>query len=190
MIGISLGWNCSSATFGTQSGLRKKKGEGYNTCPFDIMNSNFEGIIKCITEDFENFLNPQYFKLIRMSSDAPYHTNEVLLLNTYYGFIFNHESPGHANLHITENWSGGANHFIDNNFEKFVERYAARIQNFRNYLNSGEEIIFISTRMSNDYAELETAIRSKYPSLVFRIHHIQETGEHKFNEIHKQMKLN
>ena len=34
--GISLGWNCSSASYDVNNGYRKCKNDGYKTCPFDI----------------------------------------------------------------------------------------------------------------------------------------------------------
>lgn len=42
--GISLGWNCLTATEAVNRGLRKTKANGYRTCPFDIMVSNYNGI--------------------------------------------------------------------------------------------------------------------------------------------------
>ena len=44
-IGISLGWNCHSATYGVNSGMRARKNGGYNTCPFDKMISNFRCLV-------------------------------------------------------------------------------------------------------------------------------------------------
>ncbi len=35
----------------------EKKQNGYNTCVFDFMVSNYNGIVKCIKEDFNNFKN-------------------------------------------------------------------------------------------------------------------------------------
>ena len=47
MIGISLGNVCNSAEFAVANNLRKRKEEGYNTCPFDLMVSNYKGSNKC-----------------------------------------------------------------------------------------------------------------------------------------------
>jgi hypothetical protein len=47
-VGISLGWNCNSAIYGVNNGIRLEKKDGYKTCPFDEMLSNLPGIIKCI----------------------------------------------------------------------------------------------------------------------------------------------
>jgi hypothetical protein len=43
--GISLGWNCSSAVYGVSSGIRNTKQNGYKTCPFDGMITNYKGIV-------------------------------------------------------------------------------------------------------------------------------------------------
>ena len=61
-IGISLGWNCTSAIYAVDSGIRHKKGNGYNTCPFDIMVSNYNGIVNCLNDNFSDFLHPCTFK--------------------------------------------------------------------------------------------------------------------------------
>ena len=125
--------------------IRKTKMEGYNTCPFDEMNSNYDGIFLCLKEDFKYFCDPEYLILRKFPSDCKYYPDETLIYNTRYNFIFNHESPGHANLYQTQAWVGGINHYIDNHYEKFIERYERRIANFRNYILSGEHITFLVT---------------------------------------------
>jgi hypothetical protein len=126
-VGISLGFNCNPATIGVDNGLRKTKAHGYNTCPFDEMWSNFPGLLKCLNEDFLDFCNPDYLSVISVC-------NSPFIYNSKYKFIFNHESPGHADLYISQKWEGGINHFTDNNFERFIIRYNKRIESFRNYL--------------------------------------------------------
>jgi hypothetical protein len=126
-VGISLGFNCNPAMIGVTNGLRKTKAQGYKTCPFDEMWSNFSGLLQCLNEDFLNFCNPDYLN-VASTIHGP------MIYNSKYKFIFNHESPGHADLYISQNWEGGINHFVDNNFEKFIARYNRRIESFRNYL--------------------------------------------------------
>ncbi len=58
--GISLGWNCYSASWAVDSRVRNTKANGYLTCPFDEMLSNYEGVVKCIQDDFEGFTDPKY----------------------------------------------------------------------------------------------------------------------------------
>lgn len=160
-IGISLGWKCDSAVYGVKNNIRKIKEEGYNTCVFDEMVSNYVGLLMCIEDDFKYFLDTNYIEIRDIG--------EPIIYNTKYNFWFNHESPGHANLYITQNWSGGINHYINNNYEKFIERYKTRINNFRNYINSGNKINFIIDRYKTtsieDIKELDNLLKIKYPLL-------------------------
>lgn len=164
-ISISLGAVCQSAIYGVEHNLRPLKSEGYNTCPFDMMMTPYDGLIDCLENDFEGFTSSDNLILFDVGT-------EYYIKNTKYGFYFNHESPGHANLYLTENWPGGKNHFVDNDFQKFKERYDKRINNFRNYLNSGLKIYFILDVPGNrehSYEKLHTVLKNKYPSLVYEL---------------------
>ena len=167
---ISLGWNCESASMGVELGIRTKKQNGYNTCPFDECITNYKGIVLCIDEDFKYFCDINYLTLIPAKfSTGGIVKDELLIYNTRYNFIFNHESPDHANLHIVQNWVGGKNHYIDNNYLLFIERYTRRINNFRYYINNNYKIKFIIGKFDNDYSELNETIHRKYPNLNFDI---------------------
>ena len=165
IIGISLGNVCKSAEWAVANNLRKRKNEGYNTCPFDLMVSNYSGIIKCIREDFNNFCNTEYLIL----------NNNNIIHNTYYNFEFNHESPYHADLYLHENWPEGPRHYINNNYIHFIERYNKRIQSFKDYLNDQNNyIIFViqfgyDVNPNNDCLDLRTALAEKYPNLKYEI---------------------
>jgi len=173
--GISLGWNCSSAVYGVSTGIRRKKEDGYKTCPFDEMITNYKGLIECIKDDFKYLCDIEYLELIKIPNTSKYfNTNgdgDVVIYNNKYKFIFNHESPGHANLYITQNWKNGINHYIINNYEEFINRYKRRIENFKNYLLNTSNIIFILTRPNTtqllDINELNDVIKNKYPLLNF-----------------------
>jgi len=125
--GISLGWCCYSAGFGVSTGLRKTKKNGYKTCPFDEMITNYEGIIECIADDFEYLCDKEYLELIKIPKESKWlNTNgdgDIMIYNKKYKFIFNHESPGHANLFVNQKWSKGINHYIINDYEEFINRY-------------------------------------------------------------------
>ena len=110
-IGISLGWNCHSSVWGVENNIRARKENGYQTCPFDIMVTNYVGICECINDDFKHLCDEKYLEMIKVS-DA-----ESTIYNNKYNFVFNHESPGHANLYLTENWEHGTDHYIINNYE-------------------------------------------------------------------------
>ena len=107
-IGISLGWRCEATQIAVRHNIRHTKNEGYKTCPFDIGVTNYIGICKCIEDDFKYFCDLKYLKLIK---EPPMKKilgdnqtdNQLWIYNTYYNFAFNHESPGHGDLYLSEN---------------------------------------------------------------------------------------
>lgn len=188
MEGISLGWNCSAAQDGLRLNLRKNKQNGYKTCPFDMMITNYIGLCECINEDFKDFFNLDYLIL----KDCPDMTNyipnqktdEKWIYNTKYKFFFNHESPYHGNLYLNERWSSPY-HFVENKYEKFIERYKNRIENFRYYLKNVDHINFIMYRYNSLPTELVTIFKKKYPSLKFKINLIYDFGIHNIGFLHE-----
>jgi hypothetical protein len=187
-IGISIGWDCSPAIYAVYRGLRETKEKGYNTCPFDLMITNYEGIIECIRDDFKYLCDTNFIQLKTVNRNCEFlafKQNEELIVNTKYNFIFNHESPDHGDLYKLESWSNGRYHFCNNNFEEFVNRYTRRIQNLRTYLASGVHIKFVISRVNGfscDYAELVSVIKKKYPTLKFSIVMMDEKAESRYNE--------
>ena len=168
---ISLGWNCHSAVHSVNTGLRSRKSDGYNTCPFDEMVTNQNGIFQCLLDDFKYFCDETCLQLNNIQGDNS-------IYNTNYNFIYNHESPGHANLYITQNWEEGIDHYINNNYYHFKTRYEKRIQNFRNYLlDPNNYIIFVITswnKTQDDMVDLKTAIEAHYPNLKYEIQIIND----------------
>jgi hypothetical protein len=132
------------------------------------MITDYDGIVQCILDNFTDFLNFDYLKC-----------ENGLIKNIKYNFIFNHESPSHPYLHTTENWDEGNNHFINNNFNNFINRYEKRINNFRSYLNDNNNYIkFILTsyngsdntiKLINDLDKLKNALNKIYPNLKYEI---------------------
>jgi len=163
-IGISLGMTCDAAIWGINNDLREKKINGYKTCPFDEMLSNYPGVIECLKDDFKYFCDINYLTIVN-TTDGPF------IINSKYKFAFNHESPGHDNLHVKQEWTEGINHFINNNFTHFIERYDKRIDSFRKYLsNPNNYIEFIIQRYNTfkvDLWELKDALLLHYPNLKF-----------------------
>ena len=51
-------------------------------------------------------------------------------------------------------------HFVNNNYEKFIERYEQRINNFREYIKSDGIITFLLVRYNTDNSELEELLDS------------------------------
>jgi hypothetical protein len=176
-VGISLGWNCSLAMWAVENGIRKTKDNGYSTCPFDLMGTNFKGLIECLQDDFKDFTNPEYLRVIDTSGivfqQPIYQSGELLLVNTKYNFVFNHESPTHGNLYLHEGWSGGTFHFCNDNFKEFISRYDKRINNFKSYIKSALEndstIEFIVKTLPENTVILENTIQTLYPNLKFNI---------------------
>lgn len=158
-VAISMGHNCSPAVRGVELGIRKRKSEGYNTCPFDEMWTNFPGLLKCLNDDFLYFCDKKYLCVINT-------IHGPMIYNSKYRFIFNHESPGHADLYLSQNWEGGINHFINNNFERFISRYKRRIQAFKNYLLDERNFVtFLISRYNISQQELNllnSIIRKNY----------------------------
>jgi hypothetical protein len=146
--------------------IRSRKSDGYNTCPFDIMVSNYNGIVHCLNDNFSDFLNDNFLELRIIN-------NEYVIYNKKYNFIFNHESPGHANLYITENWEEGINHFVVDNYRNFKKRFSQRIQNFRNYLSDPNNVItFVMAswnKTQDDITDLKQALEKHYPQLKYSV---------------------
>ena len=155
------------------------------------MNSNLPGIIKCLEEDFAHFVDSNYLKLVDIPITEKYHSGDTLIMNTRYGFIFNHESPGHANLFLTEQWVGGKDHFVKNDFLEFKKRYSSRIENFRDYMNSGNPIVLLMNYPHTEYSTIEMCIKKVYPTVSFSIYNTNKDGTDReiFHAIHKQMGL-
>jgi hypothetical protein len=193
LVGISLGKDCLPAGWGVDKKIRERKIDGYKTCPFDMMISDYTNMVKCISEDFLNFTNPEYLK----------YNDGGLITNTYYNFKFNHETPHHADLYKKEKWEEGPNHFINNNFANFIQRYNERINNFKQYLNNKNNFITFILHSSdnnceNNCEQLKKVLLTKYPDLFYKIIIIKGPIPHKINETNivkiindpKELKMN
>ena len=190
-IAISLGWRCETAQIGVNSGIRGIRNDGYKTGPFDLLNTNYIGVCKCIEDDFKYFTDPNYLELVEGTFCSEHFSmhkkpkKEFQIINKYYGFIFNHESPGHGNLYIDEKWSGGINHFVDNNFKRFIERYDSRIENFRNYLKY-DKVNFLLMRYNSIPTELCKIITDKYTNLNFEIYSYYNYSKYTYDMTHNK----
>ena len=185
---ISLGWNCSRAVNGIVMCLRSTKENGYKTCPFDLMITNYPGMFDCINDDFEYLCDPHYLELIKIPKESRWlNTNgdgDVMIYHKKYKFIFNHESPGHANIHIKQKWENGKLHYVLNGYEEFINKYTRRTQNFRDLLKSNKKITFILTRPQtglDDISDFTKIIATKYPLLDFKFE-ILDFNKHEYYE--------
>jgi len=178
-IAISLGNRCETAIWAVDNNFRVNREKGYKTCPFDLCVTNYEGIVKCINDDFKYFtdlssliLEYYGYKNIEVLNAFP---KQLLIYNSKYNFCFNHESPCHAYLDVKQQWENGPTHFIDNNYKYFIERYNQRINNFRNYLNDpNNHIVFMfkwdkGNERYDNCIELRNVLNKKYPYLSYSI---------------------
>lgn len=192
---VSIGWNCTSAVVGVETGLRSRRCDGYKTCPFDTMISNLGGVVRCFEDDFEFFCDTDSLELVRMPPTCQHFCTDgvgnTLIYNSRYKFLFNHESP-QKDHYVNERWEKGIDHFVMNNFEEFVRRYSRRIGNMRELLTSGKHVTFILTRPETgpeDVSELVRVLRRKYPSLAFDFKFI-DFDKRFYHEFLLLMKLN
>jgi hypothetical protein len=139
------------------------------------MITNYKGMIDCINDNFEYLCDKKYLELIKIPKESKWlNTNgdgDIMIYHKKYKFIFNHESPGHANLFNSQKWANGINHYIINEYEEFINRYKRRITNIKELLSSGKNITFILTRPITGtchISELSDVIRHKYPFLTFK----------------------
>lgn len=172
---ISLGWNCNSAIQGVALNVRSTKQNGYKTCVFDEMITNYNGVIDCITDNFKYLCDIKYLELIRIPKKSKWLNTsgdgDMMIYNNKYKFLFNHESPGHANLFASQKWAKGINHFVLNNYKEFIDRYQRRIQNMKDLLKTTKLITFILTRPNTELIninKMNDVIKEKYPLLNFK----------------------
>jgi Putative papain-like cysteine peptidase (DUF1796) len=164
--GVSLGFDCRSAMFAKDNKIRKSKNEGYKTCPFDIMITNYYGVIKCINDKFKYFMDTNYLEI----------TDNGEIINTKYDFYFLHEI--HSSMlkvnAVKVSEFPTEDHYTKNDFENLKIRYNNGVKNFNNYMKNTKEITFILNRLNPTHVELHKCIKNNYPNLKFDIMHIKE----------------
>jgi len=170
---ISLGNGCPSAMFRKHK-LGFTKETGYKTCPFDLMISNLNGIIDCLNTDFKYFCDPKFLKVKDKGTENG--EDRFVIRHTKYNWLFNHESfdIGEHYLYKRENWENGVYTFVNNNFEKLVERYTKRIDSFKYYCESDYYVTFILQFLVDKYSDetinqLHDAIKNRFPKLEYEI---------------------
>jgi hypothetical protein len=166
---VSLGGNCWQA-----QALRDMRAYGLRDAafPFDwLFSFDVDGLIRCLDEHFENFLNEQYFRR--------YENRSMHIENFYYNFQFTHDWPyGHHDLSV-------------NGFKKqmaFIrEKYTRRINRFNNLAQFSGKMFF--TRFfatptayegcNRDNARnLYDALRRYFPKLDFTLVVVSAIDEH------------
>ncbi len=130
MVYISLGFNCDPRVF-IKNRLGLSKASGYRSCPFDLCITPFEALCRCLEDNFQHF-----FEGLRT---IPWGSKNAI--TNSYGMIFNHEGSAHA--HLFQVGKDDDLYYTRNDFEKFKERYTARINNFQRYVRESKQITFI-----------------------------------------------
>lgn len=178
-VALSLGLNCYDSSISVVLNLRKRKTDGYLTGPFDLMLSNYQGVIKCLAEDCAHLTDSSFLQLkpvtdvptsLTSQYDSPY-----VIYNSRYKFAFPHESHHmRKNVSILE-------HFAANDFFHFKERYDRRWANFMHYIHSGQTILFtLATRLPSMVHGFDEVLSKKYPNLKYNIaaFQLREEEEH------------
>jgi len=116
---VSLGEKCHTASFLKRNNLKK---ESY---PFDWIHSSADIIIHCLEDNFNTFLNKEYYTFPYLEYKFQYHSFYYPNNNL---FMFNHHNP------LNEN---------DYNY------YIRCIERFNNVLKSNENKLFIKMYVNN-----------------------------------------
>jgi|GEM_PF-2238599 len=160
---ISLGFHCLPRTLLTRWGVKKTKIQGEKSCPFDLAVHPLASVCKLIENDFEDYLNVDFFR------KKIYHKKkgeEIIVQNTKYDSRFSH-TVGEA--------------YFENNYEKIVQTYQKRIENFYNYISENNILFVWFGRTENSAAkELDKIIRKKFPDLYFKIAFINQKENQRF----------
>ena len=145
---ISIGYDCESRIY-IANGFGMTKHNGYMSCPFDLSISPFRSVCTCIEEDFQHFFDG--LKLvpgINAEGDRSLCGGGELNIINKYGMCFNYESPTHS--HLFREGTNEDMYYVKNDFENFKKRYRKRIRNFRNYIETNNDIIFVYNPMPNE----------------------------------------
>lgn len=182
---LSLGLNCQPVMSAIETGLVPNREGGRHTAVFDLCWTTSEALCHFIHTEFVDFFddieligNPEgRFQTPTGQLLYSFVSNEAygdLIVNSRYGMIFNHESPGHPFLSGTEGWDS-PHRFCQHDFQEFRERYERRIATFlatiQSCIEKDRELVFLLMANAGDVAKVTAALAAKYPTLRFRILH-------------------
>jgi len=157
---ISLGEVCTTAAALEAFGLR-------NTAyPFDWTISQYQSLCDILRNDFQDFLNPDYFS-IRLDNHG--------IINKY-GLVFVHDFPTIHTSDDLENKDLINEAELDPNWVNFLpeiqKKYARRIQRFHDICMSDKKIYFIRHRGIETQEQaciLRNILQTTYPHLDFTL---------------------
>ncbi|ESQ80725.1 hypothetical protein AEAC466_21595 [Asticcacaulis sp. AC466] len=180
---LSVGLNCQPIMAAIEAKLLPDRAAGRLTSVFDLCWTTREALCHFIETGFDDFFDdidlienpkgqfntPTGELLYSFVSDKPYGD---LIVNKRYGMIFNHESPGHPFLAVSEGWES-PNRFSEKNFFHFRERYSRRVDVFlstiQRSLRDNVEITFLMKAGPDDAPHLGQVISQTFPELRFKL---------------------
>lgn len=166
---ISIGNNCYPRIY-IKNNLNMSKEGGYKTCPFDLCVNTYDSVYKSIETDFSLFFENLRLKEGSINADGdrskcgPGGNN----ITNAYGTIFNHEGSTHS--HIFKEGRNDDDYYIRNDFEMFRKRYSQRIANWKNYINTYKNIVFVCHKYTSQQVEnLTELFKNKYKDNIISI---------------------
>ena len=138
---ISLGLDCAVRRYLTMGGLKKTKAQGELSMPFDLSYNPTKSLIKILKNNFDDYFNNLAFRKGRW-------------INKKYRIAFNHDKDCGSDAKI-----------------KLISRFAKRIENFNNIMNTNNCIYFIlkSTSGKSEIVELYKLLKKKRKNLPFKL---------------------
>lgn len=168
---ISLGYNCAPRIY-MKNSLELTKGIGYQSCPFDLCITPFNGLYDCLESNFAFFFNE--LKLVdgcNAEGDRSLCGSGNKNIVNLYSIIFNHEGSTHS--HLFKTGRNDDEFYIRNDFEEFKKRYSKRIKNFYSNINSSNCITFICHGYTEEQVDkLLILLRHKFPNKEINILYI------------------
>lgn len=163
---VAVGQNCTPRIYMNQV-LGITKNGGYKSCCFDLCVTPFSASMAALGDDFA-----QFFDLLIV--DGPNAEGDRSLagpggrnIANKYGMSFNHEGSTHSHM-FTEGKNDDDFYFRDD-FMQFRQRYAARVQNFRDAMQHPAVTLVTHGYDVAQQAELLRLVRHKYPATQFSI---------------------
>ena len=163
---ISLGHGCQPGIHLKRNGLRQ------TSLPLDWLSTPSSALISLFETHFDKFLDKDY--LVPREHRAPYHEK---IVNTFYNITFFHD------------FSVGG---LATELPAVQEKYARRIKRLYSILASEGPVLFIRTKLDEQYAQQLTRILStQFPKLVYTLLVInRETEELSDWDIPNTIKIN
>lgn len=147
---ISLGATCLPRIIATRQGFKPTIEQGELAMPFDLAGHRYEGVCDILEAGFEDYCNPDYFKMGKDAFDLP------IVSHTKYDMWFAHEIHGSRQKFFT-----------DNNYAMLCALYKRRIENFYKCIDDGD-ILFLTHH--REYPQrLNQVLKAAFPELNYKI---------------------